>query len=180
MPPLAVTALPDFDSLEKTLTSASQSLGTLHHQHRRGLIAEHELAERSYAIILTAIENLTRILRMMEGLVPEHPWPLGTALSVPHHGIGLVVADNGTECSVRCADRDVTVPADACEWAWHPTPATQSLAQEAVWPPDPPQSFQRPRRSAYRHHSAVFATRCPVPPGALTPRLPITTRIDAP
>lgn len=137
MPPFALTTLPDFDAVQETLTSALRSLDATHHQHRRGLIAEYELAERSQTVIVTAIENLTRMLRAMEGPVPEHPWPLGTTLLVPHHGIGLVIADHDTACAVRCVDGDVSVPADACQWMWHPTPLTQRLAQEAVWPPSP-------------------------------------------
>lgn len=132
----AITALPDFDAAEVALTTASQSLDTMRKTHRRGLITEHELAERSFHGIMTAIEGLTRTLRAMEGPVPERPWPLGTALSVLHQGIGIVIADNATECSVRLGDRDVTVPSAECEWAWHPEPSTQSIVQETPWPPD--------------------------------------------
>lgn len=134
----AITALPDFDAVEVALTNASQSLRVMRQQHRRGLITEHELAERSFQGLITAMKDLARILGTMEGPVPERPWPLGTALtlSAPHQGVGIVIADYEAECTVRCADRDVTVPSAECEWAWHPEPLTQSIAQEAVWPSD--------------------------------------------
>ena len=83
----AITALPDFDAVEVALTHASQSLGVMRQQHRRGLITEHELAERSVQGLITAMKDLARILSTMEGPVPERPWPLGTALSMPHQGI---------------------------------------------------------------------------------------------
>ena len=132
----AITALPDFDAVEVALTHASQSLGVMRQQHRRGLITEHELAERSVQGLITAMKDLARILSTMEGPVPERPWPLGTALSMPHQGIGILIADYGAECAVRLGDRDVIMPSAECEWAWHPEPSTQRLAQETHWPPD--------------------------------------------
>ena len=126
--------LPDWDAADSVLTTASQSLGVMRQQHLHGLITEHELAERSFHGIITAIEDLTRILRTMEGPVPKHPWPIGTALSVPHQEIGLVLTDEATACRVRFGDGDTTVSHNACQWAWHPEPTTESLAHDAVWP----------------------------------------------
>ncbi|PSR31631.1 MAG: hypothetical protein C7B46_16495 [Sulfobacillus benefaciens] len=134
--PTQIIALPDVDAAQTVLMTASQSLDTLRQDHRHGVITEHELAERSFHGIMTVIEDLVRILRAMEGPVPERPWPLGTALSMPHQGIGILIANDGAECTVRLGDRDVIVPSAECEWAWHPEPSTQRLAQETHWPSD--------------------------------------------
>lgn len=124
--------LPDFAGIDQALAILAQSLEDSRRKYQLGVITEYELAWRSAQDLDSAIATLSRILAATAGLVPDHPWPLGTQVSVPRQGTGIVLTDDGATCLIRIVHDVLRVPAAQCEWDWHPTPTSVALAEEKV------------------------------------------------
>lgn len=132
---MTIIRVPNLDRIHEVLTTTIKACENVRKQHQHGLITEQELAEKSVDALATAINALANCVQAAEGSIPEHPWPIGTSVSVLNQGVGVVLADVGDECCVRLCDRDITIPTVICIWDWPPTSTTRNIAQYDVWPP---------------------------------------------